>query len=117
MVVLEAMSCGLPVVATRNDGSASLVDDGRTGVIVAAGARPDSFATAIERLLDDPQTRTAMGARARRLAVEHYSWERVGDSLIDYYHALLLASPPGGASATDGPRHLNGTVTGPGRRR
>jgi phosphatidylinositol alpha-mannosyltransferase len=103
MVVLEAMSCGLPVVATRNDGSASLVDDGRTGVLVGTGARPDPFATAIERLLDDPETRTAMGARARRVAVEHYSWERVGDRLIDYYETLLLASPPGDPSAAATP--------------
>jgi glycosyltransferase involved in cell wall biosynthesis len=64
VAVLEAMSFGLPAAATRSGGCEEMVADGETGLLVPPGDRP-ALAAAILRLLGDPATRAAMGARGR----------------------------------------------------
>ena len=66
--ILEAMACGLPVVATRVGGNAELVDDGVTGLLVPS-ADVDAMARALVLLAGDPGRAAAMG-RAGRQAVE-----------------------------------------------
>lgn len=63
-VILEAMSFGLPVVTTRIRGAADLLDDERNALFVPVGD-PGSLASAILRLLRDPELRTSMGERNR----------------------------------------------------
>ena len=69
--VLEAMACGLPVVTTDVGAVREVVEDGRTGRVVAARNSP-AVAGAIIELLNDPARRQAMGAAARSAAVERY---------------------------------------------
>lgn len=76
-VVMEAMSNGIPVIATRVDGLPEMVMDGETGFLVESG-NIAGFASAVEHLLRDPVQRQRMGGaareRARRLfAPEVYS--------------------------------------------
>jgi glycosyltransferase involved in cell wall biosynthesis len=54
MALIEAMACGLPVVATRVDGPSEIIDDGRTGVLVEPGDAA-ALAAAIERVMRDPE--------------------------------------------------------------
>jgi glycosyltransferase involved in cell wall biosynthesis len=61
MVVLEAMAAGVPVVASHVGGVPDLIQPGVTGLFCDP-LRPESFASGISRLLDDP-------ARSRQLAV------------------------------------------------
>lgn len=70
MSVIEAMLCGLPVVATDIAGPREQVCDGRTGLLVPPGDR-DALAGALGRLVADAGLRAAMGAagRARALAL------------------------------------------------
>jgi glycosyltransferase involved in cell wall biosynthesis len=56
LVVIEAMACGVPVVATAVGGIAEMVQHGRNGLLVEPDD-PDALATAIRRLLDDPALR------------------------------------------------------------
>ena len=72
MSLLEAMAAGLPVVATRVGGIPDVVTDGREGCLVAP-RDPVALAAAIERLLDDPAQRVALGLAARRRVAESYS--------------------------------------------
>ncbi len=73
--LLEAVACGLPVVATAVSGSADLVrPDG--GLLVPA-ADPGALAGAILELLADPDRRAAMGAAARGLAEREFGLERM----------------------------------------
>jgi glycosyltransferase involved in cell wall biosynthesis len=72
LAMLEAQAVGLPVVAGRRPGSASMIDDGATGLLPAAGD-VEAFASSIAALLDDPVRRRAMGARARRHAEQAHS--------------------------------------------
>jgi glycosyltransferase involved in cell wall biosynthesis len=63
-VLMEAMLTETPVVATRIAGVAELVDDGESGLLVAAG-RADLLAVAIERLAHDPALRRQFGSAGR----------------------------------------------------
>ncbi len=62
--VLEAMSCGLPVVATDVGGVGEAVSDGVSGRLVAPGDT-EAFAAALEELLGDASLRATMGERGR----------------------------------------------------
>jgi glycosyltransferase involved in cell wall biosynthesis len=72
--ILEAMSSGLPVVATRVGGIPDLVQDGETGLLVRPHD-PQGLAEAMISLLQDAPRRQAMGERARERALTHHSLE------------------------------------------
>ena len=69
IVYLEAMSAGLPVIATRSGGAKELVRHGADGFLVEPG-RPGALAKLLRRLLADPELRSATGKAARA------AWER-----------------------------------------
>ena len=73
IVMLEAMACGVPVVATRFGGPAEVIAHGETGFLVDP-TDPEELAGAIEALLSNPELRREMGRRTRRAAEERYSW-------------------------------------------
>jgi colanic acid/amylovoran biosynthesis glycosyltransferase len=64
VVLMEAMACGLPVVATRIAGIPELVEEGVSGLLVTPG-RHDLLADAVAELADDPERRRAMGEAGR----------------------------------------------------
>jgi alpha-1,6-mannosyltransferase len=81
LIALEAMACGLPVVGPSSGGVTESVDDS-VGQL-AAGPDPESFAEAIAALFErDVQ---ALGAAARRRAVERHRWDAVFTRLTDVY--------------------------------
>lgn len=87
MAMLEALSSGLPVLASRSGGSHEIVSEGETGLLYEAGSVPSLIATAHE-LLDDERRLHAMGERARAVA-ESRDWETSTRTLRGYYrHAL-----------------------------
>jgi glycosyltransferase involved in cell wall biosynthesis len=69
------MATGLPVVATSIMGVPELVDHERTGLLVAPG-RGDQLATALARLVADPDLRARLGAQARRRVETDYDGAR-----------------------------------------
>lgn len=75
LALLEAMACGLPVIATRTAGPSDIVEDGRTGLLVAPGD-PVELAAAVHRLLTEPSTASALGQAARRAVLDRYSADR-----------------------------------------
>ena len=86
---IEAMAAGLPTIASAVGGLIDLIEDGRTGVLVAPGDA-ESLAAAIRRILTDPQAAARMGATARAHVRERYSFER----MVGAFEALYLASLP-----------------------
>ena len=85
IVFVEAAACGVAQVAGDSGGAAEAVADGETGIVVREPHNHHQVASAFAALLDDPGMRMAMGAAARRRAVEQFSYdilaERLGKSL------------------------------------
>ena len=87
MVVLEAMACGLPVVASRVGGLASTVVHERTGLLVPVGDWY-AFAQAIVRVLAVPTLRDTFGHAGVQRA-QTYAWPRVVERNRQLYHRLI----------------------------
>jgi glycosyltransferase involved in cell wall biosynthesis len=66
-VLIEAMACGVPVVATSSPGTRDIVTHGADGLLVEAH-EPAALAAALERVLGDPALRERMSKEARRRA-------------------------------------------------
>lgn len=88
-VVLEAMACGLPVVASRTGGLKEQIEDRVTGVLVAPGDA-EALAEGLVSLLTDVQCRARMGAAGRRRAEQDFSLPSVVDAYERLYEGLAL---------------------------
>lgn len=82
--VLEAMSWGLPVVATDSGGLPTMIDDGTTGYVVPM-RDSDALGERVEGLLSDEEKRKAMGAAARTYVCDNHSWEWLMSELEGVY--------------------------------
>ena len=88
MALLEAMSAGLPVVATGLDGVAEVVLEGEHGLFAPIDDS-DALANVILQLLRDPSMRARMGTAARRRVDEMYSIDRTGEQYLTLMFKLL----------------------------
>jgi phosphatidylinositol alpha-mannosyltransferase len=88
MVVLEGMSAGVPVVATRLPGFARVMRDGIDGLMVDEPDDDPGFAAALDTVLRDPALGDRMGTAGRRRALEHFAWPVVVDRLEELYDGL-----------------------------
>lgn len=89
-VVLEAMAAGLPVIATRVEGIDDLIDEGRTGLTVAAES-VDSLSAALTGYLDDPAAARDMADCAQTFVANSFQWDAVAQQYAQLYHDLLSA--------------------------
>jgi glycosyltransferase involved in cell wall biosynthesis len=87
-VVLEALASGTPLVTTAAGGIGSVVESGRTGLIVAE-RDPAGLAAAIGQLTASPELRSRIGEAARALVMERYGWERTARQLDGVYRRAL----------------------------
>lgn len=91
LVLLEAASCGIPVVVTQVNGVEELVGEDEGGLIV--GRTAEAFGEALAQLVGDAGRRTRMGKIARRRA-SAYSWEGSIASVLAIYRELLGGATP-----------------------
>jgi glycosyltransferase involved in cell wall biosynthesis len=89
MALLEAMSWGLPVVATPVGGVPQLIEDGVNGLLVAPGDI-DGLAAALARLLSEPALRESLGAAARRTIEARFSLHATLERLGEVYRRFGL---------------------------
>jgi len=92
--LLEAMSAGLPVVATHVGGIPSVVEDGKQGRLVIPG-NVDELRRVIGELAADPTNRRLMGQAAYQRWREQFNIERTVDQLLALYGSLSKDCPSG----------------------
>lgn len=95
LVVMEAMACGKPVVATACGGTAEAVVDGETGLLVPVG-RVDELARAMVAIGSAPDRGRAMGARGRERVGRFFDHRKCLAALPELYEELLGAASNNG---------------------
>ena len=88
LVLPEAMATELPVVATSVGGVPDVVAEGETGFLVPFGDR-SALRDRVRRLREGPALRARMGTRAREVALERYSAERMVTDYLNLYRRVL----------------------------
>lgn len=102
IVNLEAMACGLPVVASATGGIPEVVDNGATGWLVPLAQvddgtgrplDPEGFigdmANAINKAMADPAELTRAGVASRQRCEDHFAWTAIGRQTVEIYKTLL----------------------------
>lgn len=85
-VVLEAMACGLPVLASRVAGNDAVVQDGVTGRLFALGDAP-AFQAALLAWLANPITTKRLGVNAREITEREFSWIGTARSYLELFQS------------------------------
>jgi glycosyltransferase involved in cell wall biosynthesis len=89
--LMQAMLAGVPVVTTPVGSILEVVEDGRTGLVVPPRDAA-ALASAIARLLDDPELARRLGSTARAEAVQRFSQDRMLDQMEAVFRAALGAT-------------------------
>ncbi|MGV3660591.1 MAG: glycosyltransferase family 4 protein [Prosthecobacter sp.] len=90
LATIEAAACGLPVVASRINGTEDFITPGETGDFVKHHA--SDVAAVLRRLCAQPQHLKVMGENARRRVEENYTWDRIAQMTEEAYQAYLNSS-------------------------
>lgn len=91
IVLIEAMACGLPVIATDYPGARAIVDEGETGLLVGRGD-PSAVASALSTLAAaGADGRREIGASGRAKAEREWSWPRLVERMDDAYAQAIAA--------------------------
>lgn len=88
MPVIEAMACGVPVVASRSGVIPEILEDGRCGVLVERND-PDALADGILEVLDSPGLRNRLSQSGRRRVERFFTWEKTAGTLCSLYEEGL----------------------------
>jgi glycosyltransferase involved in cell wall biosynthesis len=90
--VLEAMSCGLPVIVGKGGAAEELVTHGENGLLVAP-RDPTEVAAALARLARSRSEREALGAAGRRAVRSRFTWSQRGPALLEFYRQIWELPP------------------------
>lgn len=94
VAILEASSCGVPVVVSDADGPAEVVADNESGFIVPVDD-PGFAAARIVDLVLNPELRAQMSARGREHVLQHYTWDHSLDIMLEAYRKTLCLAHSG----------------------
>jgi starch synthase len=113
IINLEAMACGVPVVASATGGIKEVVEDGETGTLVEFDSDPvtgfptdprkfaGDLAARIQELLLDPEKCRRFGEAGRRRVEETFSWTAIAHQTIALYEHLIEDRKSGDRKAGD----------------
>jgi len=89
-VIMEAMACGLPVIATQNTGAGDIVREGVDGFIIPIRDR-DALKEKITYLYENRDLRGEMGQNAKERIRSCFTWEDYADRIINAFDRALQA--------------------------
>lgn len=88
MVIIQAMACGLPVIATENTGGPDIIEDGKNGFIV-----PIRDTKALKEKLtyfyENPENCKQMDQSAKKRVSSGFAWDDYGEKIIGEYERIL----------------------------
>ncbi len=87
-VLLEAMACGCPIVATSVSGNLDVLTQGHDGILVPPKS-PDKIAEAVLKLLDDEKMRNTLGINARNTIENRFTWSIISKKFLHFYNSLI----------------------------
>jgi spore coat protein SA len=90
LVFLEAAAAGLPVIATRQGGIPEVVRDGETGLLLEKKDDARELADKILGLLRQQEQRKRLGRQGREWVRQHFSWEKIAQSLESVYDEVRI---------------------------
>jgi glycogen(starch) synthase len=88
IVALEGMATGVPVVASKVDGLAEVIEHDRTGIFVYPRS-PESIAWGIDKILSDPDHAKWLTENAKEILHKSYSWEAVAMKTVEAYKKVV----------------------------
>jgi len=88
VVLLEAMACKLPVIASNIGGIPDIVHDGETGILVP---EKDSMeiSQSIIKLIENEDLRENLTFKGYYMVIEYFSWEKIAKDYINIYKKIL----------------------------
>lgn len=111
---IEAMSCGVPLVATTGGALPEVVGTHNETALVVPPGDSEALAAMLTIALDDEALRERIGAAGRQRVIERWTWRHTAVGTVEHYRALLAETPhiqarrPGGAGAA--PRYQRSRV-------
>ncbi|HEV2075938.1 MAG TPA: glycosyltransferase, partial [Thermoleophilaceae bacterium] len=109
IVPVEAMACGVPVIASAVGGMIDTVVDDVTGVHVPP-RDPERLAAAARSLLEDPARRRSYGVQGVRRARQRYSWDRIAAGTLEVYGSLVRGKQRPSKPVAGTPRFQHGSA-------
>jgi N-acetyl-alpha-D-glucosaminyl L-malate synthase BshA len=88
LTLLEGMSTGLPMIATKVGGVNEIINHGKNGLLIPP-KHPEELAQAILRLYKDLKLRRKLGERARRTVIERYTAEKVVNQYLETFEWVI----------------------------
>jgi len=88
LVLLEAMACGLPVIATTVGGTPEIIKHMKNGVLVPP-RNPEAMAETMAKLLSEERLGATIGEEARRIVEDRFTWEKNLHQLQDIYKKVI----------------------------
>ncbi|OWY61518.1 glycosyl transferase family 1, partial [cyanobacterium TDX16] len=86
---IEAMSCGVPLLATTGGALPEVAGtDGETAMLVEPG-NSEALAGGIRTFLEDQELRDRIGAAGRKRVIDHWSWTHTAKGTVEQYRLLL----------------------------
>lgn len=98
--LIEAMACGVPVVATCIGGMTEIVEDGKNGLLVDRGDAV-GLGHALLRILKEEKLRNDLVQQGYQTVFERYAWQKVVDDVTNYYERLRAVEGADVGQATD----------------
>ncbi len=86
--MIEAMSCGTPVIGTEICAIPEAIEDGKNGILIPP-KNDEAIAEAVLRLLDDEGYSRKLGEKARKTVIEKFAWDNIITSIVKVYEEIL----------------------------
>lgn len=88
ITLLEALSCGVPLLASDAGGNPEIIKQGKNGYIFRKKNNPEMIEK-LRIMLDDSKLRKKMGKESRKIALNEFDWEIITDKTLDFYDKTL----------------------------